>query len=215
MDPQDGLIQLTRLAMLRIEVEGEEVSLQDATAAQLQAGRTSRSRGPTVQAAKKGLKVYEELGKLAEALDLVEEMEPGKMRRTRQKGAAKGPTLQAPSSVVAERAIVPYVQKVESVKIVTPRQGENETFRIRVLSPQMKAALRPLKKGLQVAAWIPVVLAYTGVVYTLLLILYVIRHPEVLVKWSFAVLDALPSYAAYASSAILSQVEAEIKARLR
>jgi hypothetical protein len=147
MDPQDGLIQLMRLALLRFEAEGEEVFLQEATASQLRALKESRSRGPAVVAAKKGLKIYEDLAKLAEALDIVEESDPGKLRRSRPKVAAKGKSSTGVVEGSLERAIVPFVPKIESVRIDTAPLSRKNKFSGAVWSPEMRAALKPLKKG--------------------------------------------------------------------
>jgi hypothetical protein len=76
MDPQDGLIQLTRLGLMKVVVDGEEVTLQEASLSQRESLRASRSRVPAVQAAKRGLHIYEELPKLEEMLDLVEQTQP-------------------------------------------------------------------------------------------------------------------------------------------
>jgi hypothetical protein len=110
---------------------------------------------------------------------------------------------------------VPYVPRVETVKIERAKAAPWDKWVSPVKASLKNPAWRPLAVALRMLAWVPVMLAYIGALYLVILLAYVARHPEVLVTLASSVLDALPSYAAYASKAIVKQVETEIKARLR
>ncbi len=63
--------------------------------------------------------------------------------------------------------------------------------------------------------WVPAILAYTGLLYRLMGVGYVLQHPELFVRVFFGILDLVPSNASYASERMMSEFKGQLESRFR
>ena len=213
IDPHAAVQTLTHAALLWVPLDSSSCFLSDATPAQLDAIRASRSRNPTVQAAKKALRATALLEELKVDLDGLPSVgaAPAALRAAPAKAPAASP------SDPASLAIVPFIKTVRPETVVDNAQAMHRPVHARFKLPASFPQLyrKAFERAVNIMAFLPLALVYVGLFYTLLGFAYLAAHPELLVRAAFSLLDAIPNYTAFATEQMWNQVKLEMADRFR
>ena len=218
MDPAAAFAALTAGMMIPITHESEVFTLAEASARQLGAVRISAKRTGNLGLAKKVLRAFDAIDELRKEIQKEGLQVP--------KPAAVRPPTHVRALDADALAVVPFVTTIpiKETSPPTQRTGRASAWNQDRSAPYSFSAPWDNAMGhlkipfmilMKTLPWLPVLVAYSALLYFFLALTYVAMHPELWVRAFFWCLDLVPNYLDHVTTSVMDELKTQLAKRIR
>ena len=214
----------TAAGMVVVNLDGQQVLLGDVTPQQLELIRCSKSRGESMQVARKYLRASEAVRDLHMSVQNLGQNADLLRHAKRSTVTQAAPAAAPPAPAPPQLAIVPFVQPAPVNTPVTDEDDDEEVAFWKRLTGRVETIMTSYGQSLvwklykklmsltfYAVLYLPLMFMWLFLLYGFFLAVHVANHPDLLIVLGFKMLRMVPDYTAWAGEQMFARLASELE----